>query len=57
MKVSSQALAEIRLALREYEKEVSASGVKPNTEKTYLLHANHFVRWLEGDFESGGRVK
>lgn len=57
MKVSTEALAEIERALREYEKEVSSAGLKPSTEKTYLLHATHFVRWLGGDFEPGVRVK
>lgn len=57
MKVSPRALGEIRAALLEYEREVAESGVKPNTEKTYLLHADNFVRWLAGDFEPGRRVK
>ena len=43
-------------ALREYEKEVDASKLRPGTKYTYKRHANTFVRWLHGDFTPGGTL-
>lgn len=55
--ISREALREVEEALRRYELEVKASGVRPNTEKTYLLHATNFVRWLRDDFEPGATLQ
>ena len=55
-KVSSRALCEIEAALKEYENEVNATNLAKNSKETYLSHANHFVRWLKGEFEPGERV-
>ena len=55
MRVSSKALQEIEAAFREYEREVESSNMMPSTKKTYLLHAEHFVRWLKDDFVPGAR--
>lgn len=45
--------------LKEYEAEVyeaKAQGLlTENTAKTYLLHANNFARWCEGEFVPGSR--
>ena len=43
-------------ALGEYEREVNASKLRPNTKHTYLRHAKHFVRWMHGDFTPGGTL-
>lgn len=45
----------IEKRLREYEREVEASGLGALTKQTYLLHARNFVRWLSGDFTPGIR--
>ena len=55
-RVSSRTLVEIEEALKEYENEVNATNLAKNSKDTYLSHANHFVRWLKGDFEPGERV-
>ncbi|MEK3976211.1 hypothetical protein [Psychrobacillus sp. FSL K6-1267] len=47
--------------LGDYEKEVleaKKSGLlTESTAKTYLLHANNFVKWCKDDFVPGGRNK
>ncbi len=55
MRVSSKTLQEVEEAHREYEKEVQASNMTPSAKRTYLLHAEHFVRWLKDDFVPGAR--
>jgi hypothetical protein len=54
--ITPQALAEVREALERYEKEVETSKLQPNSQYTYLLHAQNFVRWLAGDFTPGGTL-
>lgn len=56
MKVTPSTLAEIRSALATYTQEVESTGLSANTKKTYLLHVNTFVRWLEDDFIPGVRT-
>ncbi|WP_213423716.1 DUF7662 domain-containing protein [Bhargavaea massiliensis] len=45
--------------LKEYENVVDQAKTQglltENTAKTYLLHANNFARWCEGEFVPGGR--
>ena len=53
-KIKKKHLKSVRIALREYEAEVKASGLSPTTKDTYILHATNFVRWLEDDFRPGG---
>jgi len=55
MHVSSKTFEDVEAALREYEEEVRASNMTPSTKATYLRHAEHFVRWLKGDFVPGAR--
>ena len=40
-------------ALEDYRKEVNAANLAPDTKRTYIRHAETFVRWLHGDFEPG----
>jgi len=59
--ISRSALEEVNKALEQY-RELCASLVQDgslaaNTEKTYMLHATNFVRWLHGDFEPGSRSR
>lgn len=61
MKSELQVINEIEKLLSEYEKEVlqayDKGYLQKNTVKTYLLHANNFVRWCKDDFEPGNRNK
>ena len=56
-KVSVEVLNEVNDALRRYEAEVEDSLLRRSTKDTYLLHARHFVRWLDNDFESGASLR
>ena len=57
-RISSSALEEVRKALRTYENEVNdpKTNLARHTRETYLVHAEHFVRWMAGDFTPGGRT-
>ena len=58
MRADRNIIAEIERLLEEYEIEIEGrrkSGIlENNTAKTYLLHANNFVRWCKGEFVPGG---
>ncbi|MDA8216316.1 MAG: hypothetical protein M0Z94_01720 [Dehalococcoidales bacterium] len=54
MQVSSEAVREIKAALARYLKDVENSDLTPSTKRTYMRHAETFVRWIEGDFVPGG---
>ncbi len=59
MKTDRKTITEIERLLEEYEVEVEnkrKSGVLADkTAKTYLHHANTFVRWCKGDFVPGAK--
>jgi len=55
-KIEPRALAAVKAALERYETEVKASKLRPKSQQTYLVHARHFVRWLEDDFTPGGTL-
>jgi hypothetical protein len=55
--ISHGALKMVQEALERYILVVEASNCRPSSKRTYLLHARHFVRWLDGDFEPGGTLK
>ena len=55
MKISVEALGEIKDALVNYKGTVDDTSMTESSKKTYTLHAEHFVRWLDDDFEPGGR--
>ena len=57
MKISRQALEEVKAALEEYKKVVEATNLSRTTKDTYIDHPSAFVRWLYDDFEPGSRVK
>ena len=50
-KVSQDCLAQVLRALESYEAEVNAAPLTRSTKQTYILHADHFVRWLQDKFE------
>jgi len=58
LKNNSAFITELKSLLVEYENEVNKSladgYLKETTAKTYLLHANNFVKWCNGDFIPGG---
>ena len=56
-KINREALNLVMDALDQYEKEVEGTHLKVPSKRTYLLHARHFVRWLEDDFEPGVNVR
>ena len=56
-KVNADVLRVVQDALDKYESDVSATPLRPSTKKTYILHAQHFVRWLSDDFEPGVTLK
>ena len=56
-KISQDCLAQVLGALERYKKEVNAAPIAGNTKNTYILHSNNFVRWLNDEFEPGGRNK
>lgn len=61
MKASQDFVSQLENLLKTYEQEVSGlakEGVlAKNTEKTYLLHSNNFVRWCKDDFIPGAKNK
>ena len=56
-KIKNDALLQVQGALDRYEKEVEATNCTPKTKETYILHAQHFVRWLDDDFEPGAKLR
>ena len=57
VRISAGALAEVNTALEIYERQVDSTNLQESAKRTYILHAEHFVRWLRGDFEPGSRLK
>ena len=55
-KLDQQTLRIIQDALKRYEQEVEATGLQLSSKHTYILHARHFVRWLDDDFVPGSRL-
>jgi hypothetical protein len=56
-RISFPALMELQEVLERYKGVVEATGLKSNTKWTYVTHAEHFVRWLNDDFEPGINVR
>ena len=52
-KISQPSLREVQEALEKYREVVDATRMTPSTKRTYLLHAENFVRWLSDDFNPG----
>ena len=55
MRIGPICRKEVKEALEVYREEVEASDLASDTKRTYLRHAETFVRWLHGDFEPGAR--
>ena len=56
-KVSRDCLVQILSAIELYKNEVNSTPMKVSSKNTYILHADHFVRWLQDDFEPGVTLK
>ena len=56
-KVSLEVLAVVEDALKRYRMAVDATNLKAGVKGTYIRGASQFVRWLDGDFEPGERLK
>ena len=52
-RVSRDALAEVEQAYVEYKQVVEPSGMALTSRKTYVIHADQFVRWLRREFQPG----
>lgn len=50
-------IADLRDQAKQYADEVRAAGRARPTVDTYLRHALFFIRWLEGDFDPGARLR
>jgi len=61
MRASQDFLNQLETLLQAYEAEVTKLAkegiLAKNTEKTYLLHSNNFVRWCKNDFIPGAKNK
>ncbi len=56
-KISPAALSEVQEALGRYTEVVEATEMTPSSKKTYLLHAEQFLRWLADNFEPGATLR
>ncbi len=56
-KVNQEVLAAVKDAFEQYQKEVEAANVAPQTKRSYIKSAVQFVNWLEGKFEPGSYMK
>lgn len=57
MKTDNQTLLEIKRLHEQYVKEVEFSGIKPLSIEIYKSHSKNFVRWIDGDFVPGGKLR
>jgi hypothetical protein len=49
--------SQLREQAQRYARQVEAAGRERSTVETYYRHAMFFIRWLEGDFEPGARLR
>jgi hypothetical protein len=54
-RLSTTAMAELEAAWQEYRADVAATDLSESSKATYIDMANHFMRWLRGDFDPGSR--
>jgi hypothetical protein len=57
MKTDIKTLLEIKRLHEQYVKEVEQSGIKPLSIEIYKSHSKNFVRWIDGDFVPGGKLR
>ena len=56
-RVSEACFEQVKQLLEQYIDEVDRSGLTEKSARTYKLHAEQFVRWLDHDFIPGDRVR
>ena len=56
-RVSQDVLAAVKDAFEQYQKEVEAPHVAPQTKRSYIKSAVQFVHWMEGRFQPGKTLK
>jgi len=49
--------SDLRRQAAQYAGQVEAAGREQPTVDTYYRHAMFFIRWLEGDFQPGARLR
>jgi hypothetical protein len=54
---SAASTAELRRQAVRYAAQVQAAGREQSTVDTYYRHAMFFIRWLDGQFEPGARLR
>ena len=55
--INPDALRVVKTAHQRYQDEVEASMLQDSSKQTYLLHSEQFIRWLEGQFTPGAKVR
>ena len=55
--VGSATTADLADDAKAYARDVEAAGRAQDTIDTYYRHAMFFVRWLDGDFTPGARLR
>lgn len=55
--ISEAALKEVSEAYDRYQNIVREAPLSPTTKTTYLLHSHNFLKWLDGEFVPGGRIR
>ena len=55
-RISAQALSELEKAMEEYRRYVAETRLSQRSKLNYLRYVDQFVRWLDYDFEPGGRL-
>jgi hypothetical protein len=55
--ITAASSADLRQQAGEYARQVEAAGRAQATVDTYYRHAMFFIRWLEGDFRPGARLR
>lgn len=48
---------DLRQQAEQYARQVEAAGREQPTVDTYFRHAMFFIRWLEGEFQPGSRLR
>lgn len=54
MKADPIIIREMERLLDQWKTEISQSTLKQSAQDTYVLHPNHFVRWVKDDFPIRG---
>lgn len=56
-RISVRSLSKVWELFDEYVEVVNSSALAPSSKTDYIMFAEQFVRWIDGNFEPGGMVK